>query len=167
LYENKGSDGKYYVGIYTNGPSGKGRAFEKLNSVAGEIAPIINDTKVVGLSVVANGTTITNDAGQSITIGAIPDGRTPGVTTEVGGKLMIYFLDSKTNPGKIPNFLMQGTNGKDGIIYPGEILAHELGHARAFMTGDPNNDGASLRIENKVRALYEPKKAIKSTRWTH
>jgi len=80
---------------------------------------------------------------------------------------MIYFLDSKTNPGKIPGILMQGTNGKDGIIYPGEILAHELGHARAFMTGDPNNDGASLRIQNKVRALYEPKKAIKSTRWTH
>src|SRR5690242_6609387 len=33
-------------------------------------------------------------------------------TTQVGGKLMIYFLDSKTNPGKIPGILMRGTKGK-------------------------------------------------------
>jgi RHS repeat-associated protein len=167
LYENKGTDGKYYVGIYTNGPDGKGPAFDKINSVAGEIAPIINDTKIVGMSVVANGTKITDDSGATTTIGSIKDGRTPGLTTQVGGKLMVYFLDPKTDPGKIPGTLMLGTNGKDGTIYSGEILAHELGHARAYMTGDPNNDKASLRVENKVRELYEPKRAIKTTRWIH
>jgi RHS repeat-associated protein len=164
LYENKGADGKYYVGIYKNGPTGKGPAFEKINSVAGEIEPIINDTKVVGLSVVSNGTKITDDFGQSITIGTIPN-NSPGATAQVGGRLMIYFLDPKTNPGKIPGTLMLGTEGKDAVIYPGEVLAHELGHARAYMTGDPNNSDAALRVQNKVRALYEPKKAYTSKRY--
>jgi RHS repeat-associated protein len=167
LYENKGTDGKYYVGIYTNGPSGKGSSFENVNSVAGEIGAVIRDTKIVGLGVVANGTQITPDGGTPITIGTIKDGNSPGLTTTVGGKLMVYFLESSTNPGKIPGTHMYGTNGKDGVIYPGEILAHELGHARALMTGDLQVNKASLRIENKVRALYEPKRAIKSERWLH
>ena len=42
---------EYYVGIYTNGPNGNGPAFDQINDVAGEFAPIINDTKVVDFRV--------------------------------------------------------------------------------------------------------------------
>jgi hypothetical protein len=44
LYENKAKDGKYYVGIYNNGPDGKSKSFEQVNSVAGDFAKVINDT---------------------------------------------------------------------------------------------------------------------------
>jgi len=105
------------------------------------------------------------DGGSAITIGSIKDANTPGLTAKVGGKLMVYFLDPKTDPGKIPGSHMMGTNGKDGVIYRGEIVAHELGHARAFMTGDLNDNKAALRIQ--IRALNEPTRAIQTTRWRH
>jgi RHS repeat-associated protein len=58
LYENKGKDGKYYVGIYTNGPDGKGKAFGEINSLAQGIGAIIGDSRIARVGFVSDGTKV-------------------------------------------------------------------------------------------------------------
>jgi hypothetical protein len=53
-------------------------------------------------------------------------------------------------------------NGKPAYRDASIVMAHELGHARAYMTGDRVNnstDTAALRLENKVRLLRNPQAA--------
>lgn len=168
LYENKvevkDKDGnvvktEYHVGVYENGPDGKGPSFEKLNEVSGEIAPIIDDKKVVKLQIV-------------------PDGfKTPSGDYTLGPKLPNSAV-AAFNPGTMTIYLpipapgskaalagiepVAGSkmeDGKPGRRTWGGVLAHELGHARAEMTGEADSLGAALRLENKVRKLYNPKAA--------
>jgi RHS repeat-associated protein len=150
---------RYYVGVYSGGPDGKGPSFEQLNDVAGELAPIIADRQVVGLGIVASGSSATTDLGERIPIGPAPYA-TPGVTSIFGGQLGIRILDPASNQGTLP---IQATmsNGFPGSLNPGIVVGHELGHARAIMTGDYqtvdrnpfNSAEAALRIERKVRLL--------------
>jgi RHS repeat-associated protein len=168
LYENKlvDKDGnvKYFVGIYTNGPSGKGAAFEKINSAAGEVSAIITDPRNTRVKVVAAGTEITDDNKDSFRIGAIGSspGATPGVTGSFGGVITAYILDPATKPGKLAKEYWSNNIAQEPST--GELLGHELGHARAIVTGDPDVLGASLRLENKVRKDVSRKK---STRKMH
>jgi len=168
LYENKvvDKDGnvKYFVGIYTNGPSGKGPAFEKINNAAGEISAIITDPRNTRIKVVAAGTEIKDDNKDWHRIGAIGSspGATPGLTGSFGGVITTYILDPATKPGKLPKEYW--SNNKAQEPSTGELLGHELGHARALVTGDPDVLGASLRLENKVRKDVSKKK---STRKIH
>ena len=163
LYVNEGTnaDGtaNYYVGIYENGPNGDGPTFEQVNEVAGEIGAIIRDTQVVGLEFVGTGS-----IGGGVTMGRASDcecGITPAVTGDFNGRLTIKMLDwSKRDLGYIPGELM--SNGQDNMVTPSVMLGHELGHARARMTGYRDGRGnqaaieASIRLENKIRKLQFP-----------
>jgi RHS repeat-associated protein len=163
LYENTVTDNdgntKYFVGIYTNGPSGNGPAFEKINEAAGEVSAIITEAPIQRIGVVSEGTRVTDDFGNSVTIGSLDKGYTPGATGVVGGVTTSYILDPATNPGKLPGFVM--SDGKPSQPTTGELLGHELGHGRAQVTRDPNSNAASLRLENKVRTSVEHKKATR------
>jgi hypothetical protein len=169
LYVNEGKndDGtaNYYVGIYEGGPGGNGPAFEKLNEVAGELGAIIRDKEVVALEFVGRGN-VTDDFGNTVYIGrasrAGRDGNiSPGVTGMFKGRLTIKMMDwSKHDLGYLPGDLM--SDGKDNMVTGSVMQGHELGHARAWMTGyhdrrvvGPSREG-SLRLENKIRKLQYP-----------
>ncbi len=166
LYENpvtttdtKGnSTTKYYVGIYSGGPSGKGPEFDKINSVAGEIAPIINDTKNLQLAIAASGSSLTDDLGNSLTL----SGRSPGATGFFEGNLRTYLVDPSIALAPLPNVMMLPPSGP-GVVTPGIVLGHELGHARGVMTGalPGQTEDDSLRIENKIRVLDDPNAPIR------
>jgi RHS repeat-associated protein len=166
LYVNQGTnaDGtaNYYVGIYENGPNGNGPVFEQLNEVAGEIGAIIRDTQVVKLEFVGQGS-VTDDSGDSRYIGPGASGSvsTPAVTGYFKGQLTIKMLDwSKQKLGYLPGSLM--SDGEDNMLTPSVMQGHELGHARARMTGYRDKRGnrasreGSLRLENKIRKLQFP-----------
>ena len=169
LYVNQGTnaDGtaNYYVGIYDQNPNGDTRSFEQVNEVAGELGAIIRDKEVVALEFVGRGN-VTDDFGNTVYIGrASRAGRdsniSPAVTGMFKGRLTIKMLDwSKNDLGYLPGDLM--SDGKDNMVTPSVMQGHELGHARAWMTGyhdrrviGPSRDG-SLRLENKIRKLQFP-----------
>lgn len=67
---------------------------------------------------------------------------------------------SKHDLGYLPGASM--SDGNDNMLTPSVMQGHELGHARARMTGYRDrrgnreaNDG-SLRLENKIRKLQFP-----------
>lgn len=64
-------------------------------------------------------------------------------------------LDPATNPGKLPGSVW--SDGQEQGPSTGELMGHELGHVRARVTGDPDSNGAALRIENKVRKVNKKK----------
>ncbi len=150
---NGNSTTRYYVGIYSGGPSGNGPAFDQINSVAGELAPIINDRKNVQLAIAQPGQTLTDDLGNRQTI----SGQNPGWTSFFGGNLRAYIADPSTPLASVPDYMMLPP--VPGVTTPGIVAGHELGHARAVMTnsmpGLPTNDSA-LRIENKIRQRDNP-----------
>jgi hypothetical protein len=165
LYENKitDKDGKtsYFVGIYTNGPDGKGPAFEKINQAAGEVGAIIRDATIQRIGVVPNNTLLTDDYGGSVVTSSIDKG-SPGATGVFGGVTTSYILDPSTKPGKLPGAYW--SNGVAQGPTAGELLGHELAHGRARVTKDPNSNAAALRRENKVRTKVNHKT---STRTIH
>jgi hypothetical protein len=159
LYEQKGDDGKYYVGIYTNGPSGEGPKFEEMNEVAGEFHAIITDKQVVTIDFDSG--TVRDDYGSSEYLSRTDRwGGNAAVTGYFNGKLMIKMLDpAKKDLGYLPGSVM--SDNKDNMLTPSVTLAHELGHARYRMTGyrqghSKHANDASLRLENKVRKLQYP-----------
>jgi RHS repeat-associated protein len=170
LYENKvttkdknGNEvTKYYVGIYTNGPDGKGPAFEKVNTAAASLGGIIHSQEVVGFGLVSNGTTLTNDLGNRITIGSLNDQRSPGVTSMFGGQLGIFILDPSTNPGRLPANMMNPSTAP-GSVDQGILALHELGHAGYHMGAlpDKNSNQSAVNLENMVRKNRDPKAPIR------
>jgi len=156
---------KYYVGIYTNGPDGKGPAFESINSVSKAIGGIINDERVAALDVVSAGTTITNREGQTARIDVIGRG-TPGATY-VGqdGKLRVTLLDTtSTSPGTIPPEYM--SDRRPGIVDAGILAGHEFGHVRYrwsnwFSQLFDNTNSNAVRLENDVRRVRDPNAATR------
>ena len=127
---------RYFVGIKDGGPNGHGKDFKNLNSVAGEIAPIIRDTKIVGIRVVEQGAKV----GKS-TISTNEDickcnSIATGATKIENGQINIYLAIPK--PGDaydragVENVsaseMESFAAGKNDI---GIVIAHELGHALA------------------------------------
>lgn len=155
LYENKGKDGKYYVGIYTNGPDGKGKAFEQINKLTGDIGKIVNDKFVAQMEFVRNGTRV-EFAGKGAVIGNIQLGGTLGATgVNEYGQAKIFILDPSLDPGKLPGTLM--SNGQPTQMTTEEVLAHEMGHVLfewGHVTGPSNFVGVDL--ENQARKLRDP-----------
>ena len=155
----------YYVGVYTNGPSGQGPAFENINSVSGALGNIISDSRVAELNLVPAGTTVTDNQGNSAVIVPISNNMgansAPGVTY-IGqdGNMHVTLLDtSTTSPGQVPADYM--SNGQAGVVDPGILAGHEFGHVRYEWGGfwrqalDSSNSSA-VRLENDVRQLRDP-----------
>ncbi len=138
--------------LRTNGPDANGPAFDKINTAAASLGSVIQSQQVVTLGLVSNGTTLTNDRGEPITIGSINDGRSPGVTSFFsGGKLSVFILDPSTNPGQLPASKMQPSNAP-GSIDQGILALHELGHAGYIMGAllDQNNNKADCKKNKRV-----------------
>jgi RHS repeat-associated protein len=157
LYENKGKDGKYYIGIYTNGPDGKGKPFEQINSVAGDFSKVINDSFVAKIELVPQGTAVTVEGGQT-TIGKLDAiNRTgPGASyVEKDGRATIWLLDPANDPGRFPALLMSDQQALQLVL--SDVLAHEIGHVEArwgHVFGSPNTNAVDL--ENRARKLRDP-----------
>ena len=166
LYANLGADGKYYVGVYTNGPTGKGEDFKKLNSVAGELAPIIDDNKILAIKLVDQGTEIGKSKFSSNEdVCKCNSTATAGTVKDSENHVTIYIAipkpgDAYDRAGYDAVSADQMENLRPGRRDVGTVLGHELGHARALMTGQPmgsaESDKAALRLENKVRVLRGP-----------
>jgi RHS repeat-associated protein len=159
VYPNKADDGNYYVGIYTNGADGKGTSFQDLNGVGKDIGSVVNDKRIVELNIVANGTVRTDLNGNPHIVGPTTANRTPGITGRVDGKLTISLLDPSVPPGTIPNKLM--SDFRPGVLNPGIILNHELGHLWALWTDNFDGAGVAVNFENKVRTLKNPDAPIR------
>jgi RHS repeat-associated protein len=179
LYENSvtttDSNGnlttKYYVGVLTNGPDGKGPAFGNINNVSEALGNIISDSRVAQLSVVPSGTTVTNNLGTTKTIGPIRE--SPGApdtlpgATYIGqnGQWHVTLLDTdSTPPGQLPPNYM--SNGKPGAVDSGILAGHEFGHLRYEWGGSwrhilDSTDASAIRLENDVRKLHDPDAATR------
>lgn len=166
LYVNSETDKdgntRYFVGVRT----GIGKDFKDINPVAGEIAPIIADTKIVGIQVVEQGTKV----GHSIfstnqelcKCGATASA---GTLKEQANYVRIFFAipnpgDAYDRAGIDSTYPVEMENAAPGKRDIGTVMGHELGHARAIMTGaalhSEQSKKASLRLENKVRGLKGP-----------
>jgi RHS repeat-associated protein len=175
LYENKvtttdangNTTTSYYVGVYTNGPSGQGPAFGSINSASEAIGNIISDSRVASLNLVPAGTTVTNSLGQTAQIGPIGGNGTPGATyLGQDGKLHVTLLDtSTTSPGQVPPDYM--SNGQPGVVDAGILAGHEFGHVRYDWGGFwrhalDSSDRSAVRLENDVRKLRDPAAATRT-----
>jgi len=164
LYANQTEDGNWYVGIRDQNPNGDTRSFEQVNEVAGELGAIVRDKEIATLEFVPRGTRVTDDSGDWAKIVESRRGayrESPAVTGYFGGQLKIKMLDwSKHSLGYLPGELM--SDRKDNWLTASVMVGHELGHARARMTGYRDKTGnrpareGSLRLENKVRKLQNP-----------
>ena len=164
LYANQGSDGNWYVGIYDQNPNGDTRSFEQVNEVAGEVGAIVRDKEIAVLEFVPRGTRVIDDSGDWARIVEARRGAnraSPAATGYFNGVLKIKMLDwSKHSLGYLPGELM--SDRTDNWLTASVMVGHELGHARARMTGYRDRRGnsdaikGSLRLEEKVRKLQNP-----------
>jgi RHS repeat-associated protein len=164
LYANPGEDGNWYVGIYGQNPNGDTRSFEQVNEVAGELNAIVRDDDIATLEFVPRGTIVKDDSdefGRRIAEARSGSNDSPAATGYFNGQLKIKMLDwSKHSLGYLPGELM--SDGKNDWLTASVMVGHELGHARARMTGYRDTRGnsdankGSLRLENKVRKLQNP-----------
>lgn len=173
LYDNavqtKGADGKmttsHFIGIYSNGPDGKGQAFGSLNKTASAFGDVINDKRVAVMDLVPHGTKVHDYAlGLDAVIGKSPN-LSPGVTiTGADGRQHVTLLD-QANLGFLPGNRM--SNSRPGYIDDGTLTAHEFGHLhgswfpgimnRIFGTDRPGaTDDKALELENDVRTRRHP-----------
>lgn len=145
LYDNVAKDGKHYVGIYTNGPDGKGPAFNSINAVANKLGGIINDKAVATIQFVSPGTKIMNTS-----IGSADNRMSPAGTFAIPGTAHIYVTSGDL--GHMPGNLME--DGKSSAATLSEVLIHELGHVDStWYHGGKDSDGDAVRIENQVREI--------------
>jgi len=183
LYENKvvEKDGtvRYFVGI-----NGKPEDFAQMNNVAGELAPIIADTKIAALQYVEDNSNITTSSGETMRLSSTgKSGSNLAFADNVHENLVnIYIAKPKSGAGYEDVLGIKMSDGKPGSRDLASIAYHELGHARAYMTGDVGpvskmdavteflrfpsthrETQAALRLENKVRKLRDPSAAIRKT----
>jgi hypothetical protein len=153
---------EYYVGIYTNGPDGKGPAFETINPVAKEFASIINDTTIVTIHSVPPGTVVDR---RSV---APKGGDAAGHTFGTGSNTRVTLAFPPGPIGTKNEYKqwdpVEGYKMSDlqaGYRDSGLVLAHELGHAQGRMAGKTSTSGSELRLENKVRKLRDANAATR------
>jgi len=144
LYDNVDKKtGKHYVGIYKNGPDGKGPSFNSINAVTNKLGGIIQDSRVATIQFVDPGTT---KAGQEV--GSANNRMSPAVTFAGSNAARVFITrgDLGTFPGTL------AADGRQEAIGLDEVLIHELGHVDSnwFHNGTDSN-GDAVRIENQVR----------------
>ncbi len=164
LYENKvettdkngNKTTRYFIGVYTNGPDGKGPAFETINKPAAALSSVIGSQNVLRAEVVPQGTQITNHSGDSARIGSINDGESPGFSYwGKDGYSHMAILDPSTDPGKLPGSYM--SDGQPGSVDQGLLFGHELGHNMGPMGAwIPSSDHDGVDLENQVRQSRDP-----------
>ncbi|MGH9890558.1 MAG: RHS repeat-associated core domain-containing protein [bacterium] len=159
--ENGNPVTEYYVGIYTNGSSGKGPAFESINPVTQALGRIINDPRVAVFRLQPAGSYATLPSGHHIRIGPVGSGGTPGmVYTAQDGRTHVVVMDTTTtSPGTIPSRLM--SDRRPGTIDSGYLTGHEFGHVRYewsswFWRLIDDSNASAVRLENDVRRLRDP-----------
>jgi hypothetical protein len=161
LYENKCEDGKYYVGVYNNGPSGKETSFEKLNEVSEVFDQIIKDKEVIRFGVYASTEPLPLDAdnrGRDYSLARL---NSNGISGDIGGAYWVCVKDPVESIAPIPSEWM--SNGKPGENNTGFVTAHEFGHAfyRIFSRDAEWDRGKSNKsavdLENKSRQLNNRK----------
>jgi RHS repeat-associated protein len=138
---NGNSITRYYVGIYSGGPGGKGPAFSSINAVADKLGGIINDHRVASIQFVDPGTSIA---------GALIGPGSPAATT--AGSNASYSYVTRGNLGTFRKNLT--ADGRVEPITLDIVLAHEMGHVDSvwFHNGTDTN-GDAVRIENQVRMM--------------
>lgn len=167
LYENKGKDGKYYVGIYTNGQDGKGKAFGEINSLAQGIGAVIGDSRVAKVSFVSDGTKVAGyGSNEKVRITAQDThwvDPQPGITFVSGyGETNTFLLDPSVKYPHIPYQLMEDYKGAHDVA-ASDVLAHEMGEVAAqwgLMVGDANH--ISVAFENEARRLRNPNAKLRT-----
>jgi RHS repeat-associated protein len=168
LYENKietkQADGtattKYYVGILSGGPSGKGAAFEKLSSTTAALGAIINDPQIATLRVAGATDPVPqlNKYGGSLSAyGAV------GAASSISDRPPIWVVVQDPSTGKYP--AMPGwnmTSGRDAPMGIADTTFHELGHAwwlmdyRAGRSPSDTNNHRAVELENQIRRTRQP-----------
>lgn len=168
LYENKvetkNLDGtsttKYYVGVLSGGPSGKGPAFEKLSSKTAALGAIISDPQIATLRVVGAADPVPqlNKYGGSLyAYGAV------GASSPIGDRPPIWVVVQDPSTGKYPT--MPGwnmTSGRDAPMGIVDTTFHELGHAwwlmdfRAGRNPTDTSNQRAVELENQIRRARQP-----------
>ena len=174
LYENavtskdaKGNDvTQYFVGIYTNGPDGKGSSFESINPMSGALGSIINDKRVAAFDLVPAGTKLDLSNGYRPVIDAIGSGVGPAATyTGKNGKFHVAVMDWASKPyGSIPGGYM--SDGNPGPVDSGILTGHEFGHVQHawspwYQRLFGSSNASALRLENAVRKIWDPSAATR------
>jgi hypothetical protein len=158
LYQQK-INGRHFVGVYTGGPSGRGKDFEDLNPIAARYAKVIDDRRVLQLSLAPAGSRMTAYDGVSAVIGLVGSS-SPGLTfTNKAGIMETVLLDTRTGSYSA----LYGDPMSDG--YPGSldgglVLTHELSHvlhAWSRIAGlTENSNDCAVRVENQLRQYRNP-----------
>jgi hypothetical protein len=164
LYENKvestdkngNKTTRYFIGVYKNGPDGKGPAFGSINKPAAALSSAIAAHDVLRADVVPQGTLITNHMGDSARIGSINVGESPGYSYwGKDGYPHMAILDPSTDPGKLPGSIM--SNGQPGSSDQGILFGHELGHNMGPLGAwIPSSNHDAVDLENQVRQSRDP-----------
>ena len=161
LYDNTYTDAEgntgHYLGIYTNGPDGKGLAFENISDVTGALSNVVNAPQIGQLDLVPAGSTATDGAYVQYTIGPAQEGKNqvPAVTLRNQKDNRWHFSVLDQAPyGTLPAGLM--SDGKPGLINQNILVGHEgLGHG--FLPDGAASDRKAVQLENKVRTLKDPR----------
>jgi len=144
LYDNVDKKtGKHYVGIYTNGPDGKGPSFNSINAAANKLGGIIQDSRVASIQFVSPGKEV-----EGITMGSPDDKMQPGYTSanHFGGTIYLTSGDVGKLPGPLSS---TGEPAKNSLA---DVLAHELGHLDStWFHWDFDTLGDAVRMENQAR----------------
>jgi RHS repeat-associated protein len=150
LYDNTDKNGHHYIGIYSNGPDGKGPAFKDINGASNKLNSIIGDSRTVFVSTVSPGTNVLPNLSPNGIIGSASSGVSPGGSRPINqqGDEVLYLTSG--DPGKLRADL--SSTGREAPITPGDVFSHETGHIFARWFGGDSNT-SSVQMENNTRRL--------------
>lgn len=153
--ENGNKIYEYYVGIYTDGPDGKGAPFESLNPVANSLSSIINDQRIADIRFVGNNTLVPTEGGGRRPVNRDVPGRV-GKSDDPRVWFTVYLLDPKYQYKPLEPWRM--SDNAPGNIDLGIVAFHEFGHVWASWRGIyyGENNRIADDFENMVRLLRDP-----------
>jgi len=151
LYDNV-VDGNHYLGIYTNGPDGKGPSFESINGASKEVGDVVGDTgRKASIEFDPQGTTF-GKLPNRVTLGPMDAGQSPAVTTYSKDGTSATIHVTTGGFGEMPGDVT--SDGRSTWISFGDIISHEFGHVDSrWFHGDSGTDGNSVRMENTTRRM--------------
>jgi len=163
LYSNAEKDkagnstGRYFVGVLSGGPSGKGPEFADINGASSLLSGVIGDSQIAQVRMV--------DAGESFTyltpanMQTALNSSTVGLTSPFNesAPIKVWVLNPAAGYDGLPGFAM--SNGSPASRSVPDNLMHELGHAAWQMdikggrrgSPDPYGNRRALNFENAVR----------------